>query len=145
MGGHAEAWTPLGLLEKMQIKGLFSRLFRRRSAEPNTPPNAGAAAPNPAAQTQNQEVPGFDPEATIFISPRLSMAGQQALRKLREFHKRGVQQYQWVCSPKCGATCKRAEAEGPYSVADALAGVAPVPGVGAYKECECGVVAFKKQ
>jgi len=81
----------------------------------------------------------------MFISPRLSMAGQQALRKLREFHKRGIDRYKWVCSPKCGAPCKRAEAEGPYSVADALAGVAPVPGVGAYKECECGVVAFKKQ
>jgi len=114
----------------MQKTGLFSRLFRGRRGEPDARPKADNAHPNPTARAQQAEVPGFDPEATMFLSPRLSMAGQQALRKLREFHKRGVQRYQWVCSPKCEALCKRVEAEGPYSVADALAGVAPVPGVG---------------
>ena len=131
--------------------GFLSRLFGRRSAEqPAAPPDVVETPEKPEEKrVRRVEAPvdeiepdsglGFDPDATIFLPPRISMHAQQSLRKLRDLRKRNVTRYNWVCTPACSEACKLAAAEGPYSVEDGLSGIAPVPGVGRYKSCACDI------
>jgi len=131
--------------------GLFSWLFRRQhAAQGPQPPQATTGPEDPdtvpmeAADTEEDEEEtsrgvAFDPDTTIFMSPKIPVHAQQALRKLREFSKQNVARYTWVCAPDCSEACKQAETEGPYSVEEGLSGLAPVPGVGAYKTCKCTI------
>ncbi len=121
--------------------GVFSKLLGRHKAK--------AAPPDDKADVEetldDEEDRGssFDPDATIFVSPKIPIIGQQAMRKLREYEKSGVTRYNWLCGKDGHGVCQRVQKEGPYKVADGLAGIAPVPGMGAYRECTCTVVPVK--
>jgi hypothetical protein len=131
--------------------GLFSWLFRRQhAAQGPQPPQVAPQPEDPdtvpleAAQTGGDEDEttrglAFDPDATIVVSPKISAHAQQALRKLREYSNQHIAHYTWVCAPDCGQACKRVATEGPYSVEEGLSGLAPIPGVGAYKACRCTI------
>ena len=117
--------------------GVFSKLFGRRTRVPAQP--IKAAEVEETLDDEENTAPKFDPEATIFISPKIPIVGQQAMRKLRAFEKSRITQYNWKCGDGCLDVCRRVQNEGPYKVADGLAGLAPVPGMGAYRECNCTV------
>ncbi|MDJ0862172.1 MAG: hypothetical protein QNJ87_07880 [Gammaproteobacteria bacterium] len=117
--------------------GVFSKLFGRRKQAP-----VALRHKVEVEETSESDEDGeteFDPDATIFISPKIPIIGQQAMRKLREYEQNRVTRYNWLCGPDCLGVCRRVQEEGPYSVADGLAGIAPVPGMGAYRECACTV------
>ena len=127
--------------------GVLSKLLGRRKA--------AAARPDDKAHVEetleDEETPddeeddasSFDPDATMFVSVKIPVLGQQAMRKLREYETGHVTHYDWLCGNDCFGECRRVQEEGPYSVADGLAGIAPVPGMGAYRECSCTVVPAK--
>ena len=121
--------------------GVFSKLFGRRTRATAQPRQAAKIEKTPADEQESEAK--FDPEATIFISPKIPVIGQQAMRKLREFEKSHITRYNWQCGDGCRGVCQRVQKEGPYKVADGLAGLAPVPGMGAYRECNCAVVPVK--
>ena len=116
---------------------VFSKLFGRRKSAPVQPDGKTAVEETP--DNDEPEEPAFDPDATIFISPKIPITGQQAMRKLREYEKSRVTRYNWLCHDDCLGVCRRVQDEGPYNVADGLAGIAPVPGMGAYRDCICTV------
>ncbi len=122
--------------------GVFSKLFSRRGGAPAQPDVTAEVEETPNSEEQKETA--FDPEATIFISPKIPVIGQQAMRKLREFEQSRVTHYHWLCGDDCMGVCKRVQDEGPYKVADGLAGIAPVPGMGAYRECSCTVIPAAK-
>ncbi len=119
--------------------GVFSKLFGRRTAIVAQPKEKVKIEETP--DDDEDEGAAFDPDATIFISPKIPIVGQQAMRKLREFEKSRITRYDWLCGDDCLGICRRAQEEGPYKVADGLAGIAPVPGMGAYRQCTCTVTA----
>ncbi len=122
--------------------GVFSKLLGRHKARAARPENKADVEETP---DDDEEDGGssFDPEATIFISPKIPVIGQQAMRKLRAYEKAGVTRYNWLCGKDCLGICRRVQKEGPYNVADGLTGIAPVPGMGAYRECTCTVAPVK--
>ena len=121
--------------------GVFSKLFGRRTGVVAQPERKAETEETP--DDNDDEGAAFDPEATIFISPKIPIVGQQAMRKLREFEQSRVTRYDWHCGDGCLGVCRRAQDEGPYTVADGLAGIAPVPGLGAYRQCACTVTPAK--
>ncbi len=122
--------------------GVFSKLFGRHKAEAARPDDKDEV--EETLDDEEDRGSSFDPEATIFVSPKIPIIGQQAMRKLREYEKSGVTRYNWLCGNDCLGVCNRVQKEGPYNVADGLAGIAPVPGMGAYRECSCTVVPAKR-
>ncbi len=117
--------------------GVFSKLFGRRTGVVAQP--KGKADIEETPSHEESEGAAFDPDATIFISPKIPIVGQQAMRKLREFEKSRITLYYWLCGDDCLGVCRRVQEEGPYKVVDGLAGIAPVPGMGAYRGCSCTV------
>ena len=119
--------------------GFLSWLFGKRKSRPD--PVEQKTVFEEASGKEEERKSSFDPEATMFVSPKIPVAAQQALRKLREWSDSNVKQYNWRCGDDSVGVCRQVQDEGPYMVEDALAGIAPVPGMGAYRDCNCTVAA----
>ena len=123
--------------------GFLSWLFGKRKNQPE--PVEQRAIIEEESREADERVAPFDPEVTMFVSPKLPVTAQQALRKLRLWSDAKVKQYNWLCGDDCAGVCRQVQDEGPYMVQDALAGIAPVPGMGAYRDCECTVAAVAEE
>lgn len=70
-----------------------------------------------------------------------TLAKNNELGRVQSFAKSNFTLYRWVAAHDACRSCKERELQNPYSVSDALAGKAPVPGRDSHHGCRCTLAA----